>query len=66
MLRSASIFAAAFCAALAPATVGAADTPQESPARVTILYDAFGTSPGLKIGWGYAALVEYGGEANTL
>jgi 7,8-dihydropterin-6-yl-methyl-4-(beta-D-ribofuranosyl)aminobenzene 5'-phosphate synthase len=37
-------------------------TAQGSPARVTILYDALGTDPALKIGWGYSALVEYGGR----
>ncbi len=35
---------------------------QESPARVTILYDAIGKSANLKHGWGYSALVEYGGK----
>src|SRR5215212_5656011 len=35
---------------------------QQSPARVTILYDAIGKSPDLKHGWGYSALVEYGGK----
>src|SRR5918994_5061325 len=39
---------------------------RESPAapanRVTILYDAFGKSPGMRKDWGYSALVEYGGE----
>jgi 7,8-dihydropterin-6-yl-methyl-4-(beta-D-ribofuranosyl)aminobenzene 5'-phosphate synthase len=35
---------------------------QESPARVTILYDAFGKPSSLKRGWGYSALVEYGGK----
>jgi 7,8-dihydropterin-6-yl-methyl-4-(beta-D-ribofuranosyl)aminobenzene 5'-phosphate synthase len=35
---------------------------QTSPARVTILYDALGTDAALKIGWGYSALVEYGGR----
>jgi 7,8-dihydropterin-6-yl-methyl-4-(beta-D-ribofuranosyl)aminobenzene 5'-phosphate synthase len=37
-------------------------TGQESPARVTILYDAFGKPSTLKRGWGYSALVEYGGK----
>ena len=32
------------------------------PARVTILYDALGSNPALRIGWGYSALVEYGGR----
>ena len=35
---------------------------QESPARVTILYDAFGKPSTLKRGWGYSSLVEYGGK----
>jgi len=35
---------------------------QESPARVTILYDAFGKAAALKHGWGYSALIEYGGR----
>ena len=34
----------------------------QSPARVTILYDAFGKSSALTMDWGYAALVEYGGK----
>jgi 7,8-dihydropterin-6-yl-methyl-4-(beta-D-ribofuranosyl)aminobenzene 5'-phosphate synthase len=37
-------------------------TAQEPPARVTILYDAFGKPSALKRGWGYSALVEYGGK----
>ena len=35
---------------------------QEPQARVTILYDAFGKPSNLKRGWGYSALVEYGGK----
>ncbi|MES2019090.1 MAG: MBL fold metallo-hydrolase [Pseudomonadota bacterium] len=34
----------------------------EPPARVTIIYDAFGKASSLERGWGYAALVEYGGK----
>jgi 7,8-dihydropterin-6-yl-methyl-4-(beta-D-ribofuranosyl)aminobenzene 5'-phosphate synthase len=30
--------------------------------RITILYDAFGDSPGLVRDWGFAALIEYGGK----
>jgi 7,8-dihydropterin-6-yl-methyl-4-(beta-D-ribofuranosyl)aminobenzene 5'-phosphate synthase len=37
-------------------------TAQETPARVTILYDAFGKPSALKRGWGYSSLVEYGGK----
>lgn len=32
------------------------------PDRVTILYDAFGTSPTMRKDWGYSALVEHGGK----
>ena len=34
----------------------------DAPARVTTLYDAFGPPSPLRRGWGYAALVEYGGR----
>jgi 7,8-dihydropterin-6-yl-methyl-4-(beta-D-ribofuranosyl)aminobenzene 5'-phosphate synthase len=34
----------------------------EAPARITILYDAFGGAPGLTQDWGFAALVEYQGH----
>ena len=34
----------------------------QSPARVTVLYDAFGNPSDLKRDWGFAALVEYGGR----
>jgi 7,8-dihydropterin-6-yl-methyl-4-(beta-D-ribofuranosyl)aminobenzene 5'-phosphate synthase len=37
-------------------------TSGESPARVTILYDAFGKPSPLKQGWGYSAFVEYAGK----
>ena len=30
--------------------------------RVTILYDAFGKSPGMRKDWGYSALIEHGGK----
>lgn len=41
---------------------GSGIAAQDSPARVTILYDAFGKNEALKQGWGYSALVEYGGK----
>ena len=34
----------------------------QQPARVTILYDAFGPASALQKDWGFAALVEYGGR----
>lgn len=36
--------------------------PVPQPARVTILYDAFGPQSTLKKDWGFSALVEYGGK----
>jgi 7,8-dihydropterin-6-yl-methyl-4-(beta-D-ribofuranosyl)aminobenzene 5'-phosphate synthase len=37
--------------------------PLPAPAnRITILYDAFGTSPAMRKDWGYSALVEHGGK----
>jgi 7,8-dihydropterin-6-yl-methyl-4-(beta-D-ribofuranosyl)aminobenzene 5'-phosphate synthase len=31
-------------------------------AQITVLYDAFGVSPGMQQDWGYAAVIEYGGK----
>lgn len=43
--------------------VSALRAPVVAPAsRVTILYDAFGTSPTMRKDWGYAAFVEHGGR----
>jgi len=49
------------CAALSSAT-GAAGSDNPNPARITVLYDAFGKSPDMQKDWGYAALVEFGGK----
>lgn len=38
----------------------AAVTPDSN--RITILYDAFGTAPGLTRDWGFSALIEYHGK----
>jgi 7,8-dihydropterin-6-yl-methyl-4-(beta-D-ribofuranosyl)aminobenzene 5'-phosphate synthase len=35
---------------------------QDAPALVTIIYDAFGKPSDLARGWGYSALIEYGGK----
>src|SRR5256886_16111395 len=48
-----------FIALLTPV---ARSSAQPAPARVTILYDAIGKSTPLKHGWGYSALIEYGGR----
>jgi 7,8-dihydropterin-6-yl-methyl-4-(beta-D-ribofuranosyl)aminobenzene 5'-phosphate synthase len=34
----------------------------DAPARVTVIFDAFGKPSELERGWGYSALVEYGGK----
>jgi 7,8-dihydropterin-6-yl-methyl-4-(beta-D-ribofuranosyl)aminobenzene 5'-phosphate synthase len=48
--------------AVIPAVAGATPPRQPPPARVTILYDAFGDRPDLTRDWGFAALIEYGGK----
>jgi 7,8-dihydropterin-6-yl-methyl-4-(beta-D-ribofuranosyl)aminobenzene 5'-phosphate synthase len=52
-------FAIAFASAL---LVPAAGAGVQQPARVTILYDAFGPASALQKDWGFAALIEYGGR----
>lgn len=47
---------------LVPIFVMSGARAQQAAARVTILYDAFGKSSTLKRGWGYSALIEYGGK----
>src|SRR5450631_2093074 len=42
--------------------ISASSLAADSPARVTIIYDAFGKHSDLERGWGYSALVEYGGK----
>jgi hypothetical protein len=38
----------------------------QQPARATILYDAFGPASALQKDWGFAALVEYGGQPSPM
>ena len=40
----------------------AGDASAETPSRITILYDSFGTNAAMTMDWGFAALVEYGGK----
>lgn len=54
-----SRFAIAVACAL---TMSSLHAEAQQPARITILYDAFGPSPALQKDWGFAALVEYGGR----
>jgi len=57
MSRSAFTLAIACGLIMAPVQAGA-----QQPARVTILYDAFGPPSALQKDWGFAALIEYGGR----
>jgi 7,8-dihydropterin-6-yl-methyl-4-(beta-D-ribofuranosyl)aminobenzene 5'-phosphate synthase len=46
-------------------TVFAARMANATPAakaQITVLYDAFGKTPGMQKDWGYSALIEYGGK----
>jgi 7,8-dihydropterin-6-yl-methyl-4-(beta-D-ribofuranosyl)aminobenzene 5'-phosphate synthase len=52
----------AACAMLPAPARAAIETRAAPPARVTILYDAFGDRAGLTRDWGFAALIEYGGK----
>ncbi|MEO8166505.1 MAG: MBL fold metallo-hydrolase [Betaproteobacteria bacterium] len=64
------LFAVAMLFAYAPFALGEADhaaPPMQvartaTPARVTVLYDAFGKDSSLKKDWGFSALVEVGGK----
>ena len=44
---------------LALLTLTAGVFAQEPPARVTILYDAIGKTPGLKLGWGGTSYIYF-------
>jgi 7,8-dihydropterin-6-yl-methyl-4-(beta-D-ribofuranosyl)aminobenzene 5'-phosphate synthase len=57
MIRFAFAIAIACGPIMAPVQAGA-----QQPARVTILYDAFGPPSALQKDWGFAALIEYGGR----
>jgi 7,8-dihydropterin-6-yl-methyl-4-(beta-D-ribofuranosyl)aminobenzene 5'-phosphate synthase len=61
MITRRHLLAASAATLVAPLTVRTASA-QTQAARVTILFDAFGRPSDLRRGWGYAALVEYGGR----
>jgi 7,8-dihydropterin-6-yl-methyl-4-(beta-D-ribofuranosyl)aminobenzene 5'-phosphate synthase len=42
--------------------IATAKDQEVSGGKVTIIYDAFGKPSDLARGWGYSALVEYGGK----
>jgi 7,8-dihydropterin-6-yl-methyl-4-(beta-D-ribofuranosyl)aminobenzene 5'-phosphate synthase len=60
MLTRRHFLGSSSAALLATATSGA--SAQAQPARVTILFDAFGKPSNLRRGWGYSAFIEYGGR----
>ncbi len=57
--RSIGVLALFLIVPLCAPNKGAAAAATE---RITVLYDAFGTYPGMQKDWGYAALVEVGGR----
>jgi 7,8-dihydropterin-6-yl-methyl-4-(beta-D-ribofuranosyl)aminobenzene 5'-phosphate synthase len=57
--RGPAVLALAAILVLLPFASVSAD---ETPSRVTILYDAFGKNPSMTKAWGFSALVEYGGK----
>ena len=61
MIRPSAVRLAVALSLCVSSVAGAAGAPSP-PARVTILYDAFGERPGLERDWGFAALIEYGGR----
>ena len=57
-----AVFLLVFGCAAVSSAAGAAASDNPDPARITVIYDAFGKSPGMQKDWGYAALVEFGGK----
>jgi len=49
-------------ACASPLLSATAPTPGGDGPRITVLYDAFGGSPGMQKDWGFAALIEYRGR----
>jgi 7,8-dihydropterin-6-yl-methyl-4-(beta-D-ribofuranosyl)aminobenzene 5'-phosphate synthase len=47
---------------LSAAHAGTTAPRGSSPPQITVLYDAFGSLPDMQKDWGYAALIEYGGQ----
>ncbi len=58
----ARLLAYAFALLLAASAFLPCAQAEEKPARITILYDAFGKPSHLERGWGYSALIEYAGK----
>ena len=62
MIQHSAVRLAVALSLCASSLAGATAGPPPAPARVTILYDAFGERPGLERDWGFSALIEYGGR----
>jgi 7,8-dihydropterin-6-yl-methyl-4-(beta-D-ribofuranosyl)aminobenzene 5'-phosphate synthase len=62
--RVISYSAAALVLVTSVVTFFATPIASASPAtpQITVLYDAFGKTPGMQKDWGYSALIEYGGK----
>jgi 7,8-dihydropterin-6-yl-methyl-4-(beta-D-ribofuranosyl)aminobenzene 5'-phosphate synthase len=60
MITRRQMLAGSAAAVAAPFVTGRALA--QNPAKVTVLFDAFGKPSGLKRGWGYSAFIEYGGR----
>ena len=46
----------------APLSAAQAASASPAKAQITVLYDAFGKTPGMREDWGYSALIEYAGK----
>jgi 7,8-dihydropterin-6-yl-methyl-4-(beta-D-ribofuranosyl)aminobenzene 5'-phosphate synthase len=62
LLLAASLSVSSAVCAGASDDRGGGDGSTAATARITVLYDAFGTSAAMKKDWGFAALVEIGGR----
>lgn len=52
-----------FCGLAAwAATIVAPAQAEQSPAQITVIYDAFGKTSNMQKDWGFSALIEYGGK----
>lgn len=61
MITRRSLLTGLSAAAVLPITIRLGFA-QNNPARVTILFDAFGKPSDFRRGWGYSSLIEYGGR----
>jgi 7,8-dihydropterin-6-yl-methyl-4-(beta-D-ribofuranosyl)aminobenzene 5'-phosphate synthase len=60
-ITSLCIVALVACAGT-PAIVEGPSQPTSAAPRITVLYDAFGKTPGMQKDWGYSALIEVAGK----